>query len=96
MRNADVADDVADHHAVQAQETENAVQHLVRARAVVAVDEDDLARLGPARPLAGVAHPDHVLYMDASRLQASIDPAAQERFAALYPALMQPTSGCGP
>jgi hypothetical protein len=61
VRDADVVHHLAHHQAVAADEAEHAGQHLVRAGAVVAVDQDDLVRLGPGLHLAGVAHADHVL-----------------------------------
>ena len=46
VRDADVLHHVADHEAIAADEPEHAGEHLVAARTIVAVDEDDLVRLG--------------------------------------------------
>ena len=60
VRNADVLHHLAHHQAIAADEAEQASEHLVRARAVMAVDQDDLVRLRPGLDLCRMAHADHV------------------------------------
>ena len=86
-------DDVADHEAVATDEAEHAGQHLVRARAVVAVDQDDLVRLRLGLHLAGMAHPDHVLGELGLAFDAALALRDHERLEAFLPQAAQDLDG---
>src|SRR5262245_43040680 len=61
VRDADVVGDLPDHQAVAAHEAEHSGQHLIAARAVVAIDANDLVRFGSRSSWTAMAQAHHVL-----------------------------------
>src|SRR6476659_5676541 len=60
VRDADVVCDITDDEAVAADESQYPGEHLVRAGAVVTIDQDDLVGFRPGADMPGMAHADHV------------------------------------